>query len=103
VAREFGWKSRAAAALAGPLLLATLRLEERRLRRGVTYEPSTFYELNESAAALHDPGWRDAKAGRSVSAERAGEQRPETPAFEPDPVSSKEGRRELPEERRLSA
>ncbi len=67
MAREFGWRSRAAALLAGPFLLATLAKEERRLRRGVTYEPPTFYELNAAAVALHDTRWRGARACRWVS------------------------------------
>jgi hypothetical protein len=43
---EFGWKARAAAALAGPYLLWKLHREQRRLARGWTYEPPTFYETN---------------------------------------------------------
>jgi hypothetical protein len=43
---EFGWKARAAAAIAGPYVLWKLLREERRLARGWTYEPPTFYETN---------------------------------------------------------
>ncbi len=45
--REFGWKARAAAALGGPYVLWKTLREERRLGRGWTYEPPTFYEVNE--------------------------------------------------------
>jgi radical SAM superfamily enzyme YgiQ (UPF0313 family) len=51
VERAFGWKARVAARVVGPVVLATLWREERRLRRGVTYEPPTFYEANPAAAA----------------------------------------------------
>jgi radical SAM superfamily enzyme YgiQ (UPF0313 family) len=57
--REFGLPARLAAPLVGTVLLATLAREARRLRRGWTYEPATFYELNEAAARLQ-PSRRDA-------------------------------------------
>ncbi len=44
VEREFGIVSRMASALAGPVLLWTSRMEERRLARGFTYEPRTVIE-----------------------------------------------------------
>jgi radical SAM superfamily enzyme YgiQ (UPF0313 family) len=44
VAEEFGWLSRAAARLAGPLLLWATRREEKRLARGKTYEPKMILE-----------------------------------------------------------
>jgi hypothetical protein len=44
--REFGWKSRLAAAVAGPYVLWKTRQEEKRLAQGWTYEPPTFYERN---------------------------------------------------------
>jgi hypothetical protein len=50
--REFGWRSRVAAPLLGRFLLFTMWLEARRLERGWTYEPPTFYELNEAARSL---------------------------------------------------
>ena len=59
----FGWRSVAWGALVGPVLLATLWLEERRLRRGWTYEPSTFYETNKALA--------DAGRGRRLVPTRA--------------------------------
>jgi hypothetical protein len=46
----FGWRSVAWANLVGPVLLVTLWLEQRRLRKGWTYEPSTFYETNKPVA-----------------------------------------------------
>ncbi len=45
--REFGWKSRLAAAFGGPYVLWNTRQEEKRLARGWVYEPPTFYERNE--------------------------------------------------------
>ena len=44
VEKEFGRTARIAARVGGPLLSWTVRREERRLRRGVTYEPPTFLE-----------------------------------------------------------
>ncbi len=41
---EFGIASRIAAAVLGPLLLWTSRREEKRLNKGVTYEPKTIVE-----------------------------------------------------------
>ena len=53
IERTFGWKARVAARIVGPVALATLWREERRLRRGRTCEPPTFYEAN--PAALERP------------------------------------------------
>jgi hypothetical protein len=44
IGKEFGAVARVASALAGPVLLWTSRLEERRLARGYTYEPLTVLE-----------------------------------------------------------
>ncbi|MFB3779282.1 MAG: radical SAM protein [Bryobacteraceae bacterium] len=44
IEKEFGLLSRAAAALAGPVLLWAARREERRLAEGKTYEPATIIE-----------------------------------------------------------
>jgi len=49
---EFGWKARLWAAVGGPYVHRKIRREERRLARGWTYEPPTFYEHNEAAWAL---------------------------------------------------
>ena len=51
IERAFGWKARIAARLVGPVVLFTLWREDRRLRRGATSEPSTFYDANPAAAA----------------------------------------------------
>ena len=47
--REFGFGARLAAQLGGPYVFWKLRREQRRLDTGWTYEPPTFYELNEAA------------------------------------------------------
>jgi hypothetical protein len=89
LAREFGWRARASAALLGPALLATVSLEERRLRRGWTYEPSAFFEINPAAAALGEPGWRKAAPCRWVSLEgeaAASEGSPDLAGLAPDAV-----------------
>ncbi len=46
----FGWRSAVWGAAVGPVLLAALWLEQRRLDRGWTYEPPTFYETNSPLA-----------------------------------------------------
>jgi radical SAM superfamily enzyme YgiQ (UPF0313 family) len=52
IARECGTlKARAAAWLAGPMMLWLTRREEKRLRRGITYEPKTFIERSNWAEA----------------------------------------------------
>jgi hypothetical protein len=48
VNREFGWTSRLSAAIGGPYVLWRIRQEERRLARGWTYEPPTFYDINDA-------------------------------------------------------
>ncbi len=83
MAREFGWRSRVAAALGGPFLLGTLAREEHRLARGLTYEPPTCYELNPAAAALDDPRWREAKVSHSVSGGSVTTGASKGPAVEP--------------------
>ncbi len=50
--REFGWKTKMIAPLAGEYAYAALKKEEKRLENGWTYEPATFYEKNEAAFAL---------------------------------------------------
>ncbi len=52
VNHEFGWRSRLSALLGGPYVACKIRREERRLAGGWTYEPPTFYEVNEAV----DPG-----------------------------------------------
>ena len=51
--REFGWTSRLFAAVGGPYVYWNTRREEKRLSRGWTYEPPTFYEHNDAAHALN--------------------------------------------------
>ncbi len=63
---EFGWKARVAAPLIGSVLLATMARERRRLARGKTYEPPTFYESNRPAAFACGP--RQPAACRFVAA-----------------------------------
>jgi hypothetical protein len=46
LASEFGLESRFYAAIGGRYVLHTIRQEEKRLARGWTYEPPTFYETN---------------------------------------------------------
>jgi hypothetical protein len=49
--REFGLKSRLAAPLMGRYARFMMARENRRLRRGWTYEPQTFCEVNQAVAA----------------------------------------------------
>ncbi|MFH0985207.1 MAG: radical SAM protein [Candidatus Omnitrophota bacterium] len=49
ILKEFGWISRIAAPILGRFLLAMIRREEARLRKGWTYEPPCFFELNTAA------------------------------------------------------
>jgi len=46
--REFGWTSRLFAVIGGPYVLWRIRQEERRLAQGWTYEPPTFYDVNDA-------------------------------------------------------
>lgn len=48
----FGWKTRFLAPLIGSYILACLYREDRKLKKGWTYEPSTALERNAAAAAL---------------------------------------------------
>jgi pyruvate-formate lyase-activating enzyme len=66
IERSFGWRARVAARVVGPVVLATLWREERRLRRGRTYEPPTFYEGNPAALARPEVAGRGAGASRWV-------------------------------------
>jgi hypothetical protein len=50
--RTFGWKTRIIAPIIGLYCLASIINEERRLKKGWTYEPETFYEKNDAALAL---------------------------------------------------
>ena len=44
---EFGLKAKLAAPLAGRIILSKIRKENRLLKKGLTYEPPTYYEMNE--------------------------------------------------------
>jgi radical SAM superfamily enzyme YgiQ (UPF0313 family) len=46
---EFGWKTRLTAPILGNFAYYFARMEERRLAKGWSYEPPTFYEQNERA------------------------------------------------------
>ena len=46
--REFGWISRVSAAIGGRYVLRKIRQEEERLAQGWTYEPPTFYDINDA-------------------------------------------------------
>ena len=50
--REFGWKTRLFAPLAGSYLYYNLKKEGDRLQNGWSYEPHAFYEKNAAALAL---------------------------------------------------
>ena len=47
IKREIGIKARLVAPLAGRFVLSRLRQEDKRLKTGRTYEPPTFYEINQ--------------------------------------------------------
>ena len=65
--REFGWRSRLAASIAGRYLHYKLRKQQKMLEAGWTYEPPTFYESNQADA----PG--NAKVAPSVPVSRSRE------------------------------
>ena len=48
----FGWKTRIIAPLAGIYVYAALKKEEKRLAKGLTYEPDPIYEKNAAALTL---------------------------------------------------
>lgn len=51
---EFGWMPRAVAPLVGRYLHFSMKKEAKRLEKGWTYEPKTFYEKNPAALALEN-------------------------------------------------
>ncbi len=67
---EFGWRARVSARTLGPVIRAAMALEQRRLDRGWTYEPPTFYEVNTAAARLQSPAWARARPGQWVAPAR---------------------------------
>lgn len=52
ICKTFGWKTRVLAPITGLYALLSLIREEKRLKRGWTYEPKTFFEKNAAALAL---------------------------------------------------
>jgi radical SAM superfamily enzyme YgiQ (UPF0313 family) len=60
--KEFGVKARLAAALGGRYVWWKMRQEQRRLQRGWTYEPPTFFEVNQPMSRLSE-----FQAGQSCS------------------------------------
>ncbi|MBF0103211.1 MAG: radical SAM protein [Desulfobacterales bacterium] len=49
---EFGWKTRLTTPVLGMYAFVSLLNEEKRIAKGLTYEPKTFYELNSAAKDL---------------------------------------------------
>jgi hypothetical protein len=80
IERAFGWRARLAGPALGVVVRAALWLEHRRLGRGRTYEPRTFYEVNPAAAARPEMRRRGAEACRSVGASAPAARRPEAAA-----------------------
>lgn len=66
IQKEFGWKARLAAPLAGRVILSKIRKEDRRLREGLTYEPPTYYEMNPPMMALATPNGSGLKPARWI-------------------------------------
>ena len=69
VEQEFGLKARLSGPVLGTAIRAGMALEGRRLRRGWTYEPPTFFEANDAAAVR--PEWQAALRGAWVEAAAA--------------------------------
>ncbi len=61
-----GLKSRLLAPLIGRYLYSKIKQEDTRLKTGWTYEPPTFYELNELARKTHDPIQSKSPAGQWI-------------------------------------
>jgi radical SAM superfamily enzyme YgiQ (UPF0313 family) len=59
IAKEFGAKSRIAAAIAGPIVLWSAHREEARLAQGHTYEPPTFVERTNWPSKAEPESTRD--------------------------------------------
>jgi hypothetical protein len=84
IEREFGLRARLAGRVIGTVLLGALWREERRIRKGLTREPRTFFEAN--VAALPAVASRGAVACRWVEPGPLPDEAPraaaEAPAFE---------------------
>jgi radical SAM superfamily enzyme YgiQ (UPF0313 family) len=63
---EFGDAARIIAKVAGPPLLEDLRAEEQRIAEGWTYEPPTYYEINEPCRQRHADEYAGADSCRYV-------------------------------------
>jgi radical SAM superfamily enzyme YgiQ (UPF0313 family) len=88
IERAFGWRARLAARVVGPVILATLWLEQRRGRRGETHEPASFYEVNPAAAGRAEVAGRGAAPCRWIQPVRAPRPAgPVVPAPAPEPAS----------------
>jgi hypothetical protein len=86
--REFGWKSRLAAVFGGPYVLWKTRQEEKRLARGWTYEPPTFYERNDFVEAPVAKDAPQAEPCRYVTPHIVPERRANQRAMEPLPLAT---------------
>jgi radical SAM superfamily enzyme YgiQ (UPF0313 family) len=80
IEHAFGWRARLAGPALGVFVRAALWLEHRRLARGRSYEPKTFYETNPAAAARPEMRSRGAEPCRSVGASSPAARRPEAAA-----------------------
>lgn len=71
--KEFGWRPRVVAPLAGPFVYFAAKREAKRLAKGWTYEPATSYEKNRYALRLEPPAGveseSDAQAPQWVTSE----------------------------------
>lgn len=76
---EFGWKAKLFAAFGGPYVLWNLRREEKRLKKGWTREPPTFYEKNAACADENYPPLPSVGVTQKAAEEKE--------ASEPAPVS----------------
>ena len=65
--REFGWKTKLMASLIGRVEYFTMKREAKRLRRGWTHEPPTFYELNQQINSLMQKTALNAKLIKGIS------------------------------------
>jgi hypothetical protein len=70
---EFGLKSRLYSAVGGRYVYWNIRREERRLARGWTYEPPTFYERNAAAQRLASRDDPQATLCRPLACRSAGQ------------------------------
>ena len=70
ICQEFGWKTRLLSFPTGMFAYFNLRKEERRLAKGWTYEPESFYEKNAAAMRLEDNTEWISKEKKSAMTER---------------------------------